>query len=244
MPKNSVLKTILKIVLIRAFALAVALGSASVNAKPIAFADGTTIMHERNSNMLETQAFYAPAYWWSIGPGFIRLTSDDKKIQREITYLQANYLVKRWNMEDAQANIFTWGGIGTAKARGRNADFVGSRTTYRWGAQGDFETRRVYSSFKTDGYSGDKFTHRIDTLQLGLAPYEHDYDILATWLVFQARHYTGGIRDAISDDIRDGNARTSKIEKTAILRLFKGPLWVELGINQERKSQIMFMFNY
>lgn len=211
-------------------------GTQTAHAKPIAFADGTTIMHERNTNMLETQAFYAPKYWWSIGPGFIRLTSDDKKIQHEITYLQASYLVKRWNLEDAQANIFTWGGIGTAKARGSQPDFSGSTTTYRWGTQGDYETRRVYTSFKIDGYSGGKFSHRIDTLQLGIAPYKHDYDILATWFVLQARQFTGGIRE--------GDSNTNRIEKSAILRLFKGPLWVELGINQEKKSQIMFMFNF
>lgn len=205
-------------------------------AKPIAFSDGTTVMHERNTNMLESQAFYAPTYWYSIGPGFIRLTGDDKKIQREIGYVQLNYLVKRWNMSDAQANIFGWAGVGSAHARGGTPDFSGNVTTYRWGGQGDYETRRIYSSFKIDGYKSAKFSHRIDTLQLGLAPYEHDYGTLATWFVFQARRYTGGIRE---DD-----SQTNRIEKTAILRLFKGPLWVELGINQERKSQIMFMFNY
>ena len=227
MPKTRVPKT----VLLCAFAWSIAhLNEAA--AKPIAFSDGTTIMSEYNTNMREVQVFYAPKYWWSIGPGFIKLTSDDKKIQREISYLQASYLVKRWNMEDAQANIFTWGGIGTAHDRAENFN----TTIARWGAQGDYETRRVYASFKTDGYSARQFTHRIDTLQLGIAPYEHDYDILATWFVLQARYYTGGLRESES--------RTPRVEKTAILRLFKGPLWVELGINQERKTQLMFMFNY
>lgn len=240
MPNYFVPHPALKTVLTSALGLLCLLPAATVNAKPIAFSDGTTVMHERNTNMLETQVFYAPKYWWSVGPGFIQLTSDDKKIQREITYLQASYLVKRWNMEDAQANIFAWGGLGIAKSTVKtgvgHGDFQGNTAVTRWGAQGDYETRRVYASFKTDGYSSSKFTHRIDTLQLGLAPYEHDYDILATWFVLQARHYTGGLRES--------EGATPRIEKTAILRLFKGPLWVEIGINQEHKSQLMFMFNY
>ena len=40
-----------------------AIGASALHTKPIAFADGTTIMHERNTNMRETQAFYAPTYW-------------------------------------------------------------------------------------------------------------------------------------------------------------------------------------
>ncbi len=40
----------------------------------------------------------------------------------------------------------------------------------------------VYASLKTDFYDSSEFTHRIDTLQLGVAPYEHEYDQLAVWL--------------------------------------------------------------
>ncbi len=46
-------------------------------AKPIAFANGTTIMTEYGAGtMEEVQAFYAPYYWLSLGGGFLRLDSD------------------------------------------------------------------------------------------------------------------------------------------------------------------------
>jgi hypothetical protein len=205
--------------------------------KPIAFADGTTVMHERNTNMLETQAFYAPTYWWSIGPGYLQLTSDDKLKRREIQYGQVNYLVNRWNMPAAQANLFAFGGVGTSRSTEVGGALTQRGTVWRYGAQGDYETRKVYASAKVDGYRGTNFSHRITTAQLGLAPYEHDYEDLALWFLVQARQYTGGLRDV-------ENAPTGKTEQTALIRLFKGPIWAELGINRERKSQFMIMFNF
>ncbi len=219
--------------------LAAALSGADASSKPIAFADGTTVMHERNSNMLETQAFYAPTYWWSVGPGYIQLTSDDKLKRREISYVQANYLVNRWNMPAAQANLFAFGGVGTSRSTDIGGGLTQHGTVWRYGAQGDYETRRVYTSAKVDGYRGANFSHRISTLQLGVAPYEHDYDDLALWFLVQARQYTGGLRDGPNT-----NSPASKTEQTALIRLFKGQVWAEFGVNRERKSQFMIMFNF
>src|SRR5450432_4605019 len=84
-------------------------------AKPIAFANGTTLMAEYGAGtMEEVQAFYAPYYWLSLGAGDLRLDSDATSRTRDIQYLRANYLMHRWNLDDAQANIFAWGGLGTA----------------------------------------------------------------------------------------------------------------------------------
>src|ERR1700751_2462354 len=76
---------------------------AQAKAKPIAFANGTTIMAEYGAGtMEEAQAFYAPYYWLSLGAGFLRLDSDEIPRTREIGYLRANFLARRWNLEDAQ----------------------------------------------------------------------------------------------------------------------------------------------
>jgi hypothetical protein len=84
---------------------------------------------------------------------------------------------------------------------------------------------------KTDYWQASSaFSHRIDTLQLGFAPYPHDYTRLATWFVLQARDYTGGIH--------------SGVEWAALLRLFKGGAWVEAGVTNDGKLQAMAMFNF
>jgi hypothetical protein len=196
-------------------------------AKPIAFADGTTVMAEYGAGtMQELQIFYAPRFDYSVGGGHVDFTSDEDGKTEHINYVRLNYLAHRWNLDDAQANIFVWGGAGPAT--GNRFDRV--RATGNAGLQLDYETRRVYASFKTDLQRSSEFSNRVDTLQLGLAPYKHDYGGLATWVLFQARHYT--------DNLHSG------IETAALLRLFKGGVWIEAGVTNGGKLQAMAMFNF
>lgn len=196
-------------------------------AKPIAFAKGTTVMAEYGAGtMNEVQLFYAPRYWYSTGAGWLELTSDDGRRERHITYLRGNLLVKRWNLPGAQANVFAWGGLGRATGN----DFEGSTLARNVGVQADYETRRVYAAFRSDLQESDRYSHRIDTLQLGWAPYKHDYDTLATWFVVQGRRYTG--------DLSDGT------ETALLVRFFKRGAWVEVGATTDGKLQAMAMFNF
>jgi len=201
--------------------------AAPVEAKPIAFANGATVMAEYGAGtMLETQAFYAPAYWLSAGGGAVRFDSDITDRTRDIAYVRVNYLAKRWNLPAAQANVFLWGGIGSATGN----TFDGGRLARNVGAQADYETRRLYASVKSDLWESPEFSQRVDTMQLGIAPYAHDYSTLATWFVVQARDYTGQIRRGV--------------EWAALVRLFKGGAWVEAGLTADGKPQVMAMFNF
>jgi hypothetical protein len=197
------------------------------DAKPIAFAGGTTVMGEYGAGtMTEVQAFYAPSYRYSFGGGHLSLQSDLDDSSRDITYLRLNFLPKRWNMEAAQANTFVWASAGSADvSEGGNDEFA-----WNVGGQVDYESRRVYASLRSDLHESTAYSHRIDTLQLGLAPYEHDYDTLAVWFVVQARRYTG--------DIQDGT------EWAGLLRLFRRNAWLEAGVTQDGKLQAMLMFNF
>jgi len=200
--------------------------SHGAEAKPIAYAKGTTVMAEYGAGtMNELQLFYAPRYFYSAGIGHLALQSDIDSRTRDITYARLNYLAKRWNGEGSQGNIFVWGGAGRAHVGG-----AGNVFAWNAGAQADYETRRLYASLKTDFHEASAFSHRIDTLQVGIAPYEHDYDTLATWFVVQGRRYTG--------DIHDGT------EWAFLLRLFKGNAWIEAGATTDGNIQAMLMFNF
>jgi hypothetical protein len=215
--------------LVRATLAGMALACASLAAigKPIAFSDGTTMMAEYGAGtMKEAQVFYAPKYFYSVGLGYLELESDIDGRRREITYARANYLAKRWNMESAQANVFVWGGAGQAYSSETNDHAFAWNT----GAQIDYETRRIYASLKTDLHHSSDFDHRIDTLQLGIAPYEHDFDTVATWFVLQGRNYTGGIHEGG--------------EWALLLRLFKRGAWIEAGVTDDGKLQAMTMVNF
>ena len=208
-------------------ALAIGIGCGTAVAKPIAFADGTTVMAEYGAGtMTEIQAFYAPTFRYSLGGGHLSLNSAESDDTRDITYLRLNYLPKRWNLESAQANVFVWGGAGRAHV-GETGDNL---IVWNGGGQVDYETRRVYASLRTDYYDASAFSHRIDTLQLGIAPYAHDYETLAVWFVVQAREYTGGLYEGT--------------EWAALMRLFKHNAWLEAGATRDGKLQAMLMFNF
>jgi hypothetical protein len=217
-----------KISMIRLFiGLVAAAVAAPVMAKPIAFADGTTVMAEYGAGtMQELQIFYAPRFDYSVGAGHVDFTSDEDGQTEHISYARLNWLARRWNLDDAQANVFVWGGVGSATGN----SFTGSTFAGNAGGQADYETRRVYASLKTDLQRSSQFSDRVDTLQLGVAPYKHDYGGLATWFVFQARHYT--------DNLHSG------IETAALLRLFKGGAWIEVGVTNAGRLQAMAMFNF
>ena len=195
--------------------------------KPIAFANGTTVMIEYGAGtMQEAQIFYAPQYNYSVGGGHDEFDSDITTETVRITYARLNYLLHRWNLESAQANVYVWGGAGAATGN----TFTGTEFAFNAGGQADYETRRIYASLKTDLQKANAFSIRVDTLQLGIAPYEHDYNQIATWFVVQARQYT--------DDIHHGT------EVAALLRLFKGGAWIEAGVTNGGKLQAMAMFNF
>jgi len=207
-------------------AFALLLATAPVAAKPIAFAKGKTVMLELGAGtMNEAQFFYAPRYWTSVGAGWIEFENADGS-RHQFEYLRGNLLVHRWNLPGAQANVFAWGSVGRLSGDG----VAGAELAHGAGFQADIETRRVYASLKSDLLEGEHVSHRTDTLQLGWAPYAHDYDTLATWVVLQGRQYTGGVRDGV--------------EEALLLRFFKGGTWVEVGATRDRELQAMLMFNF
>lgn len=196
-------------------------------AKPIAFAEGTTVMLEYGAGtMREAQIFYAPQYNYSVGAGHVEFDSAITTETMRVNYARLNYLLHRWNLESAQANVFMWGGAGSATG----STFSGTEFAVNAGGQADYETRRVYASLKTDLQKASDFSIRVDTLQLGIAPYEHDYNQIATWFVVQARNYTGGISNGT--------------ELAALVRFFKGGAWIEAGLTNGGKLQAMAMFNF
>jgi hypothetical protein len=237
-------------------ALAALMLSPVAGARPIVFAHSTTVMGEyREGAFSEAQIFYAPERNFSVGLGYLELTPAQVNVRHSTTYARMNYLAKRWNRESAQANIFFWGGIGTAYLGERYVQptdsgelppehnhgepapspdlvLVPAIEEFSWNAGGqiDYETRRFYASYKMDMHESDAFTHRADTLQFGIAPYKHDVDSLATWLVVSGRRYSGNMHN--------------DTELALLLRFFKKATWIEAGATTDGRLQFMAMFNF
>jgi hypothetical protein len=218
-------------------------------ARPILYAHSMTFMAEYCEGTVKAaQVSYAPTRFMSFGAGHVELDGGGPGHRHEIDFARLNLLAKRWNLESAQSNIFLWGGAGRSIIRiaaatveagehnhggpvlpGQPAVF--KETAGNIGGQFDYETRRIYASLATDSHFSATFTHRMDTLQLGIAPYEHEANGLATWLVVSATHFSG-------------NVQPEETQVSLLLRLFKKSAWLEAGATTDGKPQVRVMLTY
>jgi hypothetical protein len=207
------------------FAAALSFASSCV-ARPIAYSGAGTAMFEYGDTMREAQLYYASKYWYSGGAVWHRMTSDDGRIEREVTLLRGNLLARRWNLDAAQANVFVWGGVG----RARSNSLEGSESATNAGFQFDYETLRVYANLRSDWVHSDAFVHRVDRVQFGLAPYVHRYGGWATWVVAQAQRKSGELSEGV--------------ENSLLLRFFNETFWIDAGLTEDGEPEVMLMINF
>jgi hypothetical protein len=70
----------------------------------------------------------------------------------------------------------------------------------------------------------------MDTLQFGIAPYEHEADGLSTWLVLSATRFSGNVQE--------------DTQVSLLLRFFKKSAWVEVGATTDGKPQARVMLSF
>lgn len=219
---------------VRGLVLLLALASAPLAAKPIAYQHGGTALYEYSPHRQESQLFYAPDHRLSLGGGWLRLSPDAEHghahgpgdYALDIGYLRANVLAERWNGPESQANLYYWGGLGVADT----GEEPGLAAVPNAGLQADWETRRWYVSAQTDWHASFAFATGSSTVQLGIAPYLHDYDTLATWIVLQGQSFDGDMLEERSAAL--------------LLRFFWRSIWLEAGADQDGKPHGMLMLNF
>jgi hypothetical protein len=219
----------------------------AVQARPILYAHSFTLLADyRADAMMEAQISYAPTAFLSFGLGHLELDGAGPGHEHDVTYLRLNALARRWNFESAQANIFVWAGAGRSHLTiapdapdagehnhgrvGAGGSIVLDETAGNVGGQIDYETRRIYASFATDSQFATSFTHRMDTLEFGIAPYEHEADGLSTWFIVSATKFSGNVQE--------------DTQVSLLLRLFKKRAWVEVGATTDGKPQARVMLSF
>jgi hypothetical protein len=234
---------------------AVALLALPAAARPIQGADSVTLRAEYGAgNSREVQVFYAPRHFWSVGVGHMSLETVSANAH-EVSYARVNFLARRWNFEEAQANVFVWGGLGSAyfgpvtirpdtpdsqPSSGHDHGPLPGEVAVRYrgfreaawnaGGQIDYETLRFYTSLRTDTHRADTFSHRVDSFQVGFSPYDHEVDSLSAWLIVSARRYSG---HSLEGD-----------ELALLLRLFRKNAWLEAGATTDGDVRAMAMFSF
>lgn len=186
-------------------------------ARPVSYPGGWTVMTMNDTDNNSLHIHYSPTASYSVGWRHEYLRGP----KAHADTAQLNYLVKRWNMPGAQANIYLKSGAGIAYDDGETdpAAFTGLAA--------DWENRRYFTSYENRAFwAGDIDAFVKHSARVGIAPYVGDYGDLHTWVMLQA-DYDAGKKDDFS--------------LTPMVRLFKGATMVEAGYNLDGGAMLNFV---
>lgn len=196
----------------KAFISLLVLGaSPSVEARPVSYADGWTLMQKNNWERNRLHVHYSPNAYHSFGLSFDYI--DER--ERYNTNFQWNHLMARKNTKHSQANLYLKTQFGIASQGDTKEPNV------ELGIAGDWETRRYFTSYSASTRYADSLNNGsfYQEGRIGIAPYIGGYNALHTWLMLQVEHHP----EALDDD--------NQLIITPLVRLFKGDYLIELGIN-------------
>ena len=192
-------------------------------ARPVTYAGGHMFMVDHGPDMDALSYAYSPSFRWSASVGALRVDELARSGRLELEYVRASRLLHRWNLPSAQANAFGWVGVGNARTDS------GSGLGRHVGVQLDYETTRIYTSFVSELHEGGGYSNRFDTAAIGWAPYAHDVDRVATWIVLKGQRSSGAIDDSV--------------KPMAVLRLFTTRWWLEVGADSDGRPVANLMLN-
>jgi hypothetical protein len=187
------------------------------------FKDSTMAMGDLGPNWQEAWVNHAVTARDALGLGQIWMRSDDGLRTRNLTEATYTRLVKRWNAEHSQANLWFVGGVGWVGGSG----FAGQKTLLAPGVAIDYETTRVYLSGAARLYRAEGLNHDYASVRAGFSFYEAEYDEVQPWLILELRRM---------------NQLSDSTEATPMMRFIHKRYFVEIGANTQ--SQVRFNFMY
>lgn len=141
----------------------------SVLARPVGYKGATNLLSFTRFDRSENTLHYSPEYYYSLG---VRSFNSNKL---DFNGAYGAYLLKRWNLSEAQANIFSYGGLGVDE----NNEFTG-----HYGTQLDYETRKIYLLYNYQAYNGNILLENHIS-RVGYAPFKAGYNDLNFWFILE-----------------------------------------------------------
>lgn len=199
----------------------------AARAAPMGFKDSWMTMGDLGPNWREVYVNYAVTAKDAFGVDNTYMRSDDKRQTLDLTDVTYTRLLHRWNMRDAQANLWFVGGLGAVRTHDNVLGTSATRTMVSPGVQFDYETTRVYFATMTRFYRAHDINHDYGSVRAGFSFYEIDYDETQPWFIVEARRM---------------HELSNKTEITPMLRLVNKNYFVEAGVNNSRQVRFNFMY--
>jgi hypothetical protein len=194
------------------------------HAHPVAYAGSDSIMTWNSKEMSDWMYTHTFTTSYSLSARFQRVITSDGERQFYIPHL--NFLAKRWNELDSQANIYLSVGHGGEKVNKslKDTSFLAVET--------DWESRKYYASFREEAllvYKKRSSDLYMTKLRAGFAPYLGQFNELNSWFILEASILSKGI---------------DSYTLTPYVRLFYHNVLTEFGVSQKGAAQFNFMIHF
>ena len=208
-----------------ASALLFCIHTSAVIAHPVMYPGNVMPMAEISQKMQDVNAVWTFAPNRAVSAGYMGIESDSGNRERRITNLHYNHRIARWNMPEAQANIYLQAGIGSATG----SDFSGRKLTAMPGLQADYETRHLYFAYRWHGLYSGAFSQAYNNVQAGFAMHAAEYNEISSWAIL---------------DVRRMSNFDSRTEITPTLRLIRKNTFFEFGVSTRGDPRLNVMVNF
>jgi hypothetical protein len=194
-------------------------------ARPVTYPGGNMAMieHRDEATMTETMRTLTPRF----AVGWHDEWDDESDWQFHGPMIAG--LAKRWNMPDAQGNIFWMAGAGGAFDDVASAGEKVRPAAYA-GVEADWENRRFYTLYQARAFWAEdidkSFTQRA---RFGVAPYVAEAGALHAWAIVQIDHEP-------EDD--------TPVSVTPVVRLFWKTVLAEGGVSLDGDAFASLMFYF
>lgn len=201
-------------------ALLIFLISFNALAHPVIYQGGFAISSSNMADMNSNYVLYSITNRWALGLEQWRMGKNEKN--NDYGFFKVNHLLWRHNGDDSQANLYLHGGAGVLDQEWRNRN---TKATFMGGAEGDWETRILYTSLKYLEFESTAMAQG----RVGLSPRLANFDQLQTWLMVQGRW------------ARDMD---ETIQITPLIRFFYHNILWEMGSSTRGEWLLNFMVHY
>ena len=175
----------------------------SISAHPVIFKNGKVFWLTQNPNFNDIRFGVSKTSNWLIGGRLL----EDKKTDEAFALINNNFLAKRWNSRNSQANLYLLTSVGLNT---KNSESMGS-----FGIHGDWENRQIMIMQMLEYYTHNSSI--VATSRIAYSPIAVDYSKLSIWLI---AHYRVEYKDQKYSNML-----------IPVVRLFKKNYLFEFGFN-------------
>jgi len=190
--------------IIRLFLITIFLSS-HLFSHPVIFKGGKVFWVTQSLNYNDIRFGTSQTSNWLIGGRLL----EDRNSNESFVLINNNYLLKRWNALNSQANIYLLSSVGI--------NTKDNKEMGAFGIHGDWENRRYMAMQMMEYFSHNESW--VSSTRLAISPYTVDYTKMSVWLI--ANYEVTYQDDEYSSTL------------IPVVRLFKGNYLVEFGKSKD-----------